>query len=335
MITTRKLYDISFRTGVQVQLKEQSGESVNGQTEWNKLEEKTGELKNQVLLDDGVILRYNSSLKPIYEMMKVYIEKFKMDGANEFNPKSNHFFCQLMNLVDKKSNFEIKLNKIMQIGFNAGQLYVFLERNTLPFDRNNEIKQFIETNNMLDLDTYVSHDTQHIIDEIYLRDFQLSGGYGRKIRRTSARMNQLKRNRSRNRINHRGGMPIKVPDWAKIVDYRTMNDDRKKCAVDGCGCCQTEWMVEEVNEFYEAVHIGDTDEIDDEAVGLIRTYQQFRSSPNVVALWEKVRNDVREVFSTRVSFERAFEKWHIKKLKKKQALDVTAQQLIDIADLRW
>jgi len=335
MITTQILFDIGFRTGVNVQFKEHSGQSVNGQEEWNILEDKTGRLKNQVLLHDQNILQYNSSLKPIYEMMKVYIEKFKMDDANEFTPKSNHFFCQLMNLVDKKSGFEIKLNKIMQIGFNAGQLSVFLEKNTLSADRNEEIKKFIETNNMLDLDTYVSRDTQHIIDETYLRDFELMGGYYRKIRRTSARISKLKRRRSRNRIRYRGGMPIKIPEWAKIVDYRTMDDDRKKCAVDGCEYCQTEWMVEEVNEFYEAVHNGDTDEIEDEAIGLIRTYQQFRSCPNVVSLWEKVRNDVREVFTTRVQFEGAFKKWHSKKLLKKQALDVTAQQLIDIGGWSW
>ena len=100
--------------------------------------------------------------------MNNIILRFGMDKS-EFNPKSNHFFCQLMNLVDKKSNFEIKLNKIMQLGFNAGQLSVFLERNTLPVDRKDIITDFIERNNMIDLDTYVNTETQAIINSLYLR----------------------------------------------------------------------------------------------------------------------------------------------------------------------
>jgi hypothetical protein len=56
--------------------------------------------------------------------MNDIIKVFGMNKS-EFNTKCNHFFCQLMNLVDKKSNFEIKLNKIMKLGFYAGQLSVF------------------------------------------------------------------------------------------------------------------------------------------------------------------------------------------------------------------
>jgi len=330
MITTRELYTISFRLGVEVQLKEHSGISVNGQVEWNKLEDKIGELKNVILLNDIDILEYNSSLRPIYEMMKVYIEKFKMDGPNEFNPKSNHFFCQLMNLVDKKSNFEIKLNKIMQIGFNAGQLSVFLERNTLSLDRIDEIKDFIQINKMLNLDTYVNQDTQYIINEKYLRQFEFTGGYYRKIRRS------LKKGKiSRKRSKYYGGMPIDIPDWVKIKDFRTMDVVKKQCAVDGCEHCQIEWMIEEINEFYEAVSDGNKDDIEDEAIGLIRTYQQFQNISGVLELWKKVRNHVLEVFSTRDNFDMVFEKWHSKKRKKNQAIGVTAQQLIDISGLNF
>ena len=85
--------------------------------------------------------------------MNNIILEFEMDKS-EFYPKSNHFFCQLMNLVDKKSDFQIKLNKIMQLGYNAGQLSVFIERNTLPEDRMVIITDFIESNNMLELETY-------------------------------------------------------------------------------------------------------------------------------------------------------------------------------------
>ena len=119
--------------------------------------------------------------------MKRIIVHFGMD-ISEFDPKSNHFFCQLMNLVDKKSAFQIKLNKIMQLGFNAGQLSVFLERNTLPADRSDIISDFVERNNMLDLNTYVNAETQEIINSQYLREF--NGGKRYLKRRHSRRQNK-------------------------------------------------------------------------------------------------------------------------------------------------
>ena len=127
MITVQKLYEKAFHGGREVQIREQSGEEVDGRAIWNELEITTKGLKDITITHIGQILQYNTSLKPIYSEMKDIIIEFGMDKS-EFNPKSNHFFCQLMNLVDKKSNFEIKLNKIMQLGFNAGQLSIFLER---------------------------------------------------------------------------------------------------------------------------------------------------------------------------------------------------------------
>jgi len=47
-----------------------------------------------------------------------------------------------------------------------------------------------------------------------------------------------------------------------------MTDEKKKAAVDGDKNSQYEWMVEEINEFYEAVNNGDMEEIKDEAMGL-------------------------------------------------------------------
>lgn len=175
MPTVRQFYKKAFRAGKEVQIREQSGEEVDGRAIWNELESITKELKDVVLLtfDGSQNLEYNSIiLKPIYEEMKRIIVHFGMD-ASEFDPKSNHFFCQLMNLVDKKSAFQIKLNKIMQLGFNAGQLSIFIERNTLPDDRRSTITDFILTNKMLDLDTYVFPETQEIINSRYLRGFSL------------------------------------------------------------------------------------------------------------------------------------------------------------------
>jgi hypothetical protein len=169
MVSVKKLYEKAFQTGREVQMKEQNRAEVDGRAIWNMLERTTNELKDRSLTNGSEILQYNFTLKPIYLEMSELIKKFGMDKS-EFNPKSNHFFSQLMNLVDKKSNFEIKLNKIMQIGFNAGQLSVFLENDKLPSNQT-DITNFIMRNNMLDLDTYVNSKTQEIINSKYLSSF--------------------------------------------------------------------------------------------------------------------------------------------------------------------
>ncbi len=126
-----------------------------------------------------------------------------------------------------------------------------------------------------------------------------------------------------------------IPSWAKIVNYRTMTNEKKDLAVAGNKNVQYEWMVEEVNEFYEAIHLHDMDEIRDEAMGLIRTVQQFGGSKRVVALWLKVRDDVSRIFPTRKIFVETFNKWHKKKVAKKQALDVVVDDLIRVSTIRW
>ncbi|MBM3454253.1 MAG: hypothetical protein FJX80_03795 [Bacteroidetes bacterium] len=121
-----------------------------------------------------------------------------------------------------------------------------------------------------------------------------------------------------------------VPHWVKIVNYRTMTNSKKDKAVAGSKVLQYEWMIEEVNEFYEAIHLNNIEEIRDEAMGLIRTVQQFRDSKRVVALWKKVRRDVAQVFPTRKIFLDTFAKWHAKKLAKNQAIGVIADDLLRI-----
>jgi hypothetical protein len=190
MVTVKKLYENAFRIGRDVQIKEQTGQHVDGRDIWNTLERTTKELKDLTLTNDGEILQYNSTLKPIYLEMNTLIIAFGMDKS-EFIPKSNHFFCQLMNLVDKKSNFEIKLNKIMQIGFNAGQLSVFIENNTLPYDQIGIISNFITKNKMLILDTYVNSITQEIINSKYLSSFN-GGKYSLKRRSYRKKKNTSK-----------------------------------------------------------------------------------------------------------------------------------------------
>ena len=130
-------------------------------------------------------------------------------------------------------------------------------------------------------------------------------------------------------------MEITIPDWVSIKNYRTMNTEKKTHAVNGNKLFQYEWMKEEVNEFYEAIYLEDIEEIRDEAIGLIRTFQQFQDSRRVVSLWKKVRRDVVDVFPTRGIFVEAFVKWHRKKLQKNQAKGVTPEELIQISKLTW
>jgi len=128
---------------------------------------------------------------------------------------------------------------------------------------------------------------------------------------------------------------IAIPKWAKIKHYRTMTNEKKDLAVSGDEKSQIEWMMEEVNEFYEAVQKQDVEEIRDEAIGLIRTYQQFQQSKTVVRWWKLVRKDVMTAFRSRKIFMDTFAKWHAKKLKKNQAIDVLPEHLIAIAGLKW
>jgi hypothetical protein len=130
-------------------------------------------------------------------------------------------------------------------------------------------------------------------------------------------------------------MEITIPGWVSIENYRTMTSEKKTQAVNGNKLFQYEWMKEEVNEFYEAIHLEDIEEIRDEAIGLIRTFQQFQDSKRVVYLWKKVRKDVLRVFPTQRIFVEAFVKWHTKKIKKNQAKGVTPEELINISKLKW
>jgi hypothetical protein len=126
---------------------------------------------------------------------------------------------------------------------------------------------------------------------------------------------------------------IAIPKWAKITDYRTMTDEKKRLAVLGAKKYQLEWMNEEINEFYEAIHLNDKTEILDEAMGLIRTAQHFSGSRRVISKWLKVRSDVEKVFSSKQIFLKTFRKWKARKLKKGQAKDVVAEDLMKFAKL--
>jgi len=168
-------FKYAFKQGRQVQKIEHSGGIVDGRGVWKNIEIQV----ESVEIKD---LKYNSSLESIYTKMDKLIKKYSID-KNEFEPKYNHFFMQLKNLVKSKSNFEIKLFRLLQIAFNAGQLSVNIEKKDFPED----IAEFVHENNLLSIDTYVSAENQDIINKQYLDGTVLdkininqSGGFYKK-----------------------------------------------------------------------------------------------------------------------------------------------------------
>ena len=132
------------------------GDSIDGRTIWQNIEQ---EVAGVNIMD----LKYRPELRNIYINMDKLIRKYKMEES-EMNPKYNHFFMQLKNLVEKKSNFEIKMNRVLQLAYNAGQLSIYIEQQKLPED----IIEFVESNNLLDLDTFISIENQETINRLYL-----------------------------------------------------------------------------------------------------------------------------------------------------------------------
>jgi len=126
---------------------------------------------------------------------------------------------------------------------------------------------------------------------------------------------------------------ITIPKYAKIKNYRTMTKEKKNLAVQGRKLIQLEWMKEEINEFYEAIYLEDKNEILDEAIGLIRTAQQFSESKRVMAWWNKVSPDVKKTLSNKKEYNKAFKEWKKKKTLKGQAKGVTSKSLSDFAGL--
>lgn len=128
---------------------------------------------------------------------------------------------------------------------------------------------------------------------------------------------------------------IDIPNYAKITDYRTMTPEKKLAACNGNKIYQNEWMTEEINEFYEAINNNNKNEIFDEAMGLIRTAQQFSQSKRVSNKWNTVKYDIFKVFNNKNIFLREFKKWHKKKLLKNQARNVKPEHLINFAGLKF
>ena len=145
---------------------------------------------------------------------------------------------------------------------------------------------------------------------------------------------------------------IKIPKFANIKHYRTMTKEKKNLAIVIIGKNkpsqkdQTKFLAieEGINKEknktkksrreaavakkarFNVLRIyRNKDEIFDEAIGLIRTAQQFNDSKRVMAWWYKVKNDVKKILSNKKEYNRAFREWKKKKTLKSQAKGVTAK----------
>lgn len=169
-ILIKDLFQDVYKKAQEIQELEQTGTVVDGRAIWQDIEKKVEHI-------NIIELKYNLELNLIYDKMEFLFDKYHMK-ENELNPKSNHFFMQLKNLVKTKSNFEIKLNRVLQLAFNAGQLSIFIKNNKLD----KEIVDFVMENKLLDLTTYISLENQKIINEKYLVEFEkvIKGGYYQK-----------------------------------------------------------------------------------------------------------------------------------------------------------
>ena len=173
MTKLKDLFQYAYETGRNVQTREQEGETVDGRQIWGTIEVLVKDIK----LDEE--LRYKDKLNKIYKKMDKIDEKFNM-SANEYEPKSNHFFLQLRNLVKAKSNFIIALNRILQLAFNAGQLSIFIERHKVD----ESIEHVYNKYKLYKLKTYVSKEDIKKLDE-YIKDVkipQLGGGIDYKAK---------------------------------------------------------------------------------------------------------------------------------------------------------
>jgi len=151
------LFQNAYKKGREVQEVEHSGKEIDGRAIWQELEKTVEKLNISEM-------KYNDSLEKVYKKIDKIDKQFNMSN-NETNPKSNHFLLQLRNLVKKKSNFIIKINRILQLGFNAGQLSIYIEKNTLPIDRAKKIKKLFKKYKLDKLETYVDLQKQKQINE--------------------------------------------------------------------------------------------------------------------------------------------------------------------------
>jgi hypothetical protein len=151
-----ELWNNMIKLGIAVQNAEHAGKTVDGRFVWQSVEAFVSSVNIKELV--GKDLLYNASLGETYEKMEELVQKYKMD-EHEFDPKQNHFFMQLMNLVKKKSGFVVALNRILQLAYNVGQLSYFI----IHKETADDVVEFVESHNLKKIETYL---TPEVLNEI-------------------------------------------------------------------------------------------------------------------------------------------------------------------------
>lgn len=127
--------------------------------------------------------------------------------------------------------------------------------------------------------------------------------------------------------------------------YRTMTNAKKIAAQEGVLSMQEEWLQEEIHELFEAAYLHNLEaasctgqslaqlqaEVIDEAMGLIRTVQQFPRASYILTDSTKAMRVLTGVIEELVmagKFSAEYRKYEAKKHAKGQALDMTLEAMM-------
>ena len=176
MTTIKSLFDKIISLAYNVQSNEQDPNITNkpnGRSIWGSIEKVSG--KDILLDDNNEKMEFDGKkldgkkLDDVYADIKEDVCKITKD--NEMNPKSNHFFAQLKNLVVEKAKYKLHINRLLQLAYNIGQLKVFIDnsKNDKPNPEylNPKIFEHVQKYNLFDIDLYISPKTQEIINKKY------------------------------------------------------------------------------------------------------------------------------------------------------------------------
>ncbi|AYV78184.1 MAG: hypothetical protein Edafosvirus6_33 [Edafosvirus sp.] len=143
----RLLFTLIFNIGIYVQKSTQKGVKIDGKKIWGNIEKIICALPTDITCD-----KYSAGTLTAFHNEIISLDnKYKLT-KNEFSDMANHFLLQLYNLPIKKSDGKIILFRLMQIAFNAGQLFVLHKMKKL----NPEIDVMLSKFKYIDLSFYVN-----------------------------------------------------------------------------------------------------------------------------------------------------------------------------------
>ncbi len=137
-------YDYTFKIAEFIELSRINNEKIDEQSIWKNIEQDMIGINIENLY-------YKSQLLSILK-------------KTNFDKNYSSFVKKIEKLLNKNYNLKITMIGILKIAYFAGKISILIKMNKLS----EEIKKFIETNNILDLDTYISKEDQEKINKLYL-----------------------------------------------------------------------------------------------------------------------------------------------------------------------